>query len=100
MYKVPWRGVAYHTIQAFLFLSITWVGGGLLVGLFIETGSALAKFILPLICLIPGFLFLLLIPVSVIYGIVGGVKVNHGEVFRYWQVGDWVRNILEPKPIP
>jgi hypothetical protein len=49
---------------------------------------------------VPGFLILLLIPASLIYGVVGAVQVNNGEDFRYWQVGDWVREILEPKPIP
>ncbi len=98
-YKDRSRLVAYHAMQAFIFQTITWLGAGLLSGLFIGIGSAFAIFIIPLLCLLPGFLFLLLIPVSLIYGVIGGVKVNNGEDFRYWQVGDWVRYILEPKPV-
>jgi uncharacterized Tic20 family protein len=99
VYKDRSRFVAYHAMQAFLFQTITWLGAGLVAGVLITLGSALAFLLIPLLCLIPGFLILLLIPVSLIYGIVGGVKVNNGEDFHYWQVGDWVRNILEPKPI-
>jgi uncharacterized protein len=98
-YKDRSRLVAYHAMQAFIFQAITWLGAGLLAGLFIGLGSAFAILIIPLLCLIPGFLFLLFIPISLIYGVIGGVKVNNGEDFRYWQVGDWVRDILEPKPV-
>jgi uncharacterized protein len=98
VYKDRSRLVAYHAMQSFIFQSITWVGAGLLGGLFIGLGSAFAILIIPLLCLLPGFLFLLAMPASLIYGIIGGVKVNNGEDFRYWQVGDWVREILEPQP--
>lgn len=99
IYKNRSRLVAFHAMQSFIFQSIAWLGGGILAGLFIGLGSAFAFLIIPILCLIPGFLFLLFIPISVIYGVIGGVKVNNGEDFSYWQVGDWVRDILEPKPI-
>jgi uncharacterized Tic20 family protein len=99
VYKDRSRFVAYHAMQAFIFQAITWLGAGLISGIFITLGSALAFLLIPLLCLIPGFLILLLVPISLIYGIIGGVKVNNGEDFKYWQVGDWVRNILEPKPV-
>lgn len=99
-YKDRSRLVAYHAMQSFIFQAITWLGAGMLAGVFIGIGSALAILIIPLLCLIPGFFILLLIPISLIYGVIGGVKVNNGEDFRYWQVGDWVRDILEPKPVP
>ena len=100
VYKDRSRVVAYHAMQSFIFQAITWIGAGLLAGLFIGLGSAFAILIIPLLCLIPGFLSLLLLPASLIYGIIGAVQVNNGEDFRYWQVGDWVRDILEPKPVP
>jgi len=99
IYKDRSRFVAYHAMQSFLFQSITWLGAGLIAAFFITIGSAFAIFIIPLLCLVPGFLFLLAIPASLIYGIIGAVQVNNGEDFKYWQVGDWVREILEPKPI-
>ena len=96
IYKDRSRFVAYHAMQAFIFQAITWLGAGLVSGLLIAFGSALGFLIIPLLCLIPGFLLLLLVPISLIYGVIGGVKVNNGEDFRYWMVGDWVRSILEP----
>ena len=98
VYKDRSRLIAYHAMQSFIFQSITWLGGGFLAGIFIGLGSAFAFLIIPLLCLLPGFLFLLFIPISIIYGVIGGVKVNNGEDFSYWQVGDWVRDILEPNP--
>jgi uncharacterized Tic20 family protein len=100
IYKDRSRFVAYHAMQSFIFQAITWIGAGLIATIFITIGSVFAILIIPLLCLIPGFLILLLIPASLIYGVVGGVQVNNGEDFKYWQVGDWVRDILEPKPIP
>lgn len=99
VYKDRSRFVAYHAMQAFIFQSITWIGAGLVAAVLITIGSVLAFLIIPLLCLIPGFLALLLIPASLIYGVIGGVQVSNGEDFRYWQVGDWVRDILEPKPV-
>ncbi len=96
LYKDRSRFVAYHAMQSFIFQSITWIGSGVIGGLFIAIGSIFGILIIPLLCLIPGFLILLLVPVSVIYGIIGSIQVNNGEDFRYWQVGDWVRDILEP----
>ena len=95
-YKDRSRLVAYHAMQSFIFQVITWLGAGLVAGLLIGLGTALAFLIIPLLCLIPGALVFLVIPASIIYGIVGAVQVNNGEDFRYWQVGDWVRDILEP----
>jgi uncharacterized protein len=96
IYKDRSRFVAYHAMQSFIFQSITWIGSGIVGGFLIAIGSAFGILILPLLCLIPGILIFTLIPISVIYGIIGGVQVNNGEDFRYWQVGDWVRDILEP----
>jgi len=100
IYKDRSRFVAYHAVQSFIFQSITWIGAGIVSAILITIGSTLSFLIIPLLCLIPGFLVLLLIPGSLIYGIIGGVQVNNGEDFRYWQIGDWVRDILEPKTIP
>lgn len=99
VYKDRSRLVAYHAMQSFIFQAITWLGAGLIAGILISFGTALGFLIIPLLCLIPGFLVLLLVPASLIYGVIGAVKVNNGEDFRYWQVGDWVRYILEPEPV-
>jgi uncharacterized Tic20 family protein len=99
IYKDRSRFVTYHAMQSFIFQAITWLGAGLVSTFLITVGSVLGFLIIPLLCLIPGLLILLLIPASLIYGVVAGVQVNNGEDFRYWQVGDWVRDILEPKSV-
>jgi uncharacterized Tic20 family protein len=84
-------------LQAFIFQAITWFGAGILALILISFGTALFFLVIPLLCLIPGIILLLAVPASLIYGVVGAVQVNNGEDFRYWLVGDWVRDILEPK---
>ncbi|MFN2303397.1 MAG: DUF4870 domain-containing protein, partial [Anaerolineales bacterium] len=96
VYRDRSRLVAYHAMQSFIFQVITWLGAGLVAGLLFGFGTIFSFLIIPLLCLIPGTLIFLAIPASIIYGIVGAVQVNNGEDFRYWQVGDWVRDILEP----
>jgi len=100
VYKDRSRLVAYHAMQSFIFQAITWFGAGILAVIFITFGTALFFLVIPLLCVILGFVLLLAIPASLIYGVVGAVQVNSGEDFRYWQVGDWVRNILEPDTQP
>lgn len=100
VFKDRSRFVAYHAMQSFIFQAITWLGAGMISAFFIVTGSVLGFLIIPLLCLIPGFLILLAIPASLIYGVIGAVQINNGEDFKYWQIGEWVRDILEPKPIP
>ena len=100
VYKDRSRLVAYHAMQSFIFQAITWFGAGILAVIFITFGTALFFLVIPLLCVILGFVLLLAIPASLIYGVVGAVQVNSGEDFRYWQVGDWVRNILEPGTQP
>jgi hypothetical protein len=29
-----------------------------------------------------------------VYGVVGGIKCNQGENFRYWLIADWVDGML------
>lgn len=99
VYRDRSRFVAYHAMQSFIFQAITWIGVVLVASILITVGGALAFLIIPLLCLFGGLLLLMLVPASLIYGIVGAVKVNNGEDFRYWQVGDWVRDILEPKTL-
>ncbi len=97
VYKDRSRYVAYHALQSFIFQTITWLGGGLISGFLIAFGGALSFLIIPLLCLIPGFLILLLIPVSLIYGVIGAVQVSNNGNFTYWLIGDWVLGMMAPK---
>lgn len=97
VYKDRSRYVAYHALQSFIFQTITWLGGGLISGFLITFGGALSFLIIPLLCLIPGFLILLLIPISLIYGVIGAVQVSNNGNFTYWLVGDWALGMMTPK---
>jgi len=97
-YKDRSRYIAYHALQAMVFQLIWWFGGGLLVGL-VWAAVGILSIVLIGIVLIPVALvltplFLLMPLVSIVYGIVGAVKVSQGEDFKYWLVGDWVRGTL------
>jgi len=96
VYKGRSRFVAYHAMQAFIFQAITWLGAGLVGSSLIALGGALWFLILPLIFVIIGFVILMMIPASLIYGVVGAVQVNNSEDFQYWQISTWVCDILEP----
>jgi hypothetical protein len=57
--------------------------------------GALSAVIIGLLC-IPLACLVSLIPMAaLVYGIVAGVECSQGKDFRYWLIGDWVRDILE-----
>jgi uncharacterized Tic20 family protein len=98
VYKDRSRYVAYQSMQAFVFQLIWWVGGGLLIaGIWGATGL-LSVVIIGLLCipfaLIGTFILLIMPLVSLVYGVVGGIQTSQGQDFRYWLVGDWVRDTL------
>jgi uncharacterized protein len=98
VYKDRSRFVAYHAMQSMIFQLIWWFGGGVLIGLMWAIVGALSSILIGIV-LIPFAvvltLLLALLPVgALVYGIIGALKVNQGEDFKYWLVGDWVRNIL------
>ena len=70
IYKDRSRFVAYHAMQAFIFQSITWIGAMFVAAVLMIGGFALAFLIIPLLCLIPGFLAILLVPASLVYGVI------------------------------
>jgi uncharacterized Tic20 family protein len=95
VYKDRSRVVAYHALQAMVFQSIWWFGGGVLIGLMWAIVGALSAILIgiPLIpvaaCITP---ILALMPVvALIYGIIGAVQVSQGQD---WLAGDWVRGTL------
>jgi uncharacterized protein len=94
VYKDRSKYVAYQAMQAFIFQLIWWVGGGLLVGLAWVITSTLTLAVVG-ICLWPLACLISFIPIaSLVYGIIGAVKTNSGEDFKYWLIGDWVRGEL------
>lgn len=92
IYKDRSRYVAYHSLQALIMQAICSFGG-LLLAVLIGGLSQLIPFA-GLICLPISCLFGLLPLVALVYGTYGGIKINQGEDFKYWMIGDWVRSTL------
>lgn len=94
VYKERSRYVAYHSMQAFIFQLVWWIGGGALTGIAwtftgISSIALIGLLCIPLACLAS------LVPLgSVVYGIIGAIQCSQGQDFRYWLVGDWVRGTL------
>ena len=95
VYKERSRYVAYHSMQAFVFQMVWWVGGGALAGLTWAVSGVLAAVLIGLLCMPIACIFSLLPLASLVYGIVGGVQTSQGQDFKYWLIGDWVRGTLE-----
>lgn len=95
VYKDRSRYVAYQSLQSLILQLITWVGGGIVVAIAWTITGILSAVVIG-ICLIPFSIILSLIPVAaLVYGIVGAVKCNQGEDFKYWLIGDWVRGTYQ-----
>lgn len=91
LYKDKSRYVAYHALQAFIMQAICSFGGLLIAVL---AGAMMSIPIVGLICIPVACVFGLLPIVALVYGVYGGIQVNKGEDFKYWQIGDWVRSTL------
>ncbi len=84
--------VAYQSLQSFLMQLLGWVVAGTVVGAVWAITGVLSAIIVGL-CLIPFAILFSFIPLAtIVYGIIGGIKCNNGEDFRYWLIGDWVRS--------
>jgi uncharacterized Tic20 family protein len=98
IFKDRSRYVAYQAMQSFVFQLIFWAGGGLAIGLIWGITGALSAIVVGLLCIPFALLFtivLALMPlVALVYGVYGALEANQGKEFRYWLIGDWVRNIV------
>jgi len=95
VYKDRSRYVAYHSLQAFIFQLIWWVGGGALAGLAWVVSGVLSVILIGC-CLMPFALIISFIPIAaLIYGVMGAIQTSQGLDFKYWLIGDWIRSTLE-----
>jgi len=94
VYKERSRYVAYQSLQALIFQLVWWVGGGILTGVAWAITGALSAVFIGILC-IPFSCVISFMPlVALGYGIYGGIQTSQGLDFKYWLVGDWVRNTL------
>jgi uncharacterized protein len=91
------RYVAYQSMQAFVFQLIWWAGGGLIIGVIWAVTGMLSAVLIGILCIpfaLLGTLLVGLMPLAaLVYGVYGALETNKGADFRYWLVGDWVRNL-------
>jgi uncharacterized Tic20 family protein len=93
IFKDRSRYVAYQAFQSMIMQLICWIGGGILIAAAWTLSSILMAVVVGIFCM-PFACVLSLIPfANVGYSIIGAVKCNQGEDFKYWLVGDWVRSV-------
>ncbi|MBI5348060.1 MAG: DUF4870 domain-containing protein [Chloroflexi bacterium] len=94
LYKDRSRYVAYQSMQAFVFQLVWWLGGSFLIGFVWAVTGILASIFIGLLCLPFACLFTFLPLGALVYGVIGGLKCNNGDDFKYWLIGDWLRGTL------
>ena len=95
VFKERSRYVAYQAMQAFVFQMIWWIGAGALAGIAWAISGVLTAVLIGLLCM-PLACLISFIPLgALVYGVVGGVQASQGQDFKYWLIGDWVRQTLE-----
>jgi uncharacterized Tic20 family protein len=94
LYKERSRYVAFQSFQAFIFQLIWWGGGWLFVAAAWMVTSLLSMVLIGLLCIPLNLLSMALPLMPLVYGVVGGIKCNQGENFRYWLIADWVDGML------
>lgn len=99
VYRDRSRYIAYQSLQSTIFQLITWAGIGLVIGAMWLVTALLSAVIIGILCIpftLLGTVILLVVPLaSLVYGVYAAVQCSSGEDFRYWLVGDWVRNTYE-----
>lgn len=94
VYRERSRYVAYHSMQAFVFQLIWWIGGGILAAIAWTISGVLAVVLIGCL-LMPIALVISFLPIAaLVYGVIGAIQTNQGQDFKYWLIGDWVRGEL------
>ena len=83
--------VRFQAMQAFIFQLIWWVLAGIVAALLWVLFGVLLVVCVG-ICLLPIAIAVSLMPVAaLVYGVVGAIETSKGKDFRYWLIGDWVK---------
>lgn len=94
IYKDRSKYVAFQSMQAFVFQMVWWIGGGILAAITWTLGGLLLVILVGCLLFPLALLFTLMPLVALVYGVVGAVETNQGRDFRYWLIGDWVRDMM------
>ena len=94
-YKDRSKYVAYQALQALIFQGIFFFGAAILAAIAWAISIALT-FVIVGLCLFPVALILTLVPFgALVYGIVAAIDTYKHRDFKYWLIGDWVRDTYE-----
>jgi len=94
VYKDKSQFVAFHALQSLLFQLVLFVVG-VILSLSILIAFLFSCFILPLLWIPLGIILLIVIAiVAFIYPIIAAIRAHNGELFEYWLVGGWAREIV------
>lgn len=94
VYRDRSRYVAYHSLQSLISQLLFWAVAGFLAGIIWGVTVPLL-FLIVGFCLLPLALVITIVPIAaLIAGVIGAIRTNNGEDFKYWLVGDWVRGTL------
>ena len=94
IFKDRSKYVAFQSMQAFVFQMVWWIGGGILAAVTWTLGGLLVVILVGCLLFPLALLFTLMPLVALVYGVIGAVETNQGRDFRYWLIGDWVRDML------
>lgn len=94
IYKDRSRYVAFQAWQAFLFQLIWWVGGSFLAATAWVITGTLSAVLVGLVCIPLACIVTVMPMAALVYGIIGGVRCNAGDDFRYWLVADLAQSTL------
>ena len=84
--------VRFQAMQAFVFQLVWWVLAGIVATLLWILVGVLAIICVGL-CLTPIAILVSLLPLAaLVYGVYGAIETSQGKDFRYWLIGDWVKN--------
>lgn len=94
-YKDRSKYVAYQALQALIFQGVFFFGAAILAAIAWAITLALTLVIVGL-CISPVALILTLVPIgALVYGIVAAIDTYKHRDFKYWLIGDWVRDTYE-----
>ena len=84
--------VRFQAMQAFVFQLVWWILAGIVATLLWILVGVLAIICVGL-CLTPIAILVSLLPLAaLVYGVYGAIETSQGKDFRYWLIGNWVKN--------
>lgn len=92
VYKDRSRYVAYQSLQSLVLQLTCWIGAGIVATILWIVAGLLTVICIGVILYPLAIIASLLPVVALIYGVVAAIQTSQGVDFKYWLIGDWVRD--------